>query len=150
MFDVYCNDFLAGIDLLVSTFEICDLNSDGLTKEELLVDNCKETLENLFGISEEGLDEIFPELDGNTDGRISLDEGRMAYERAAIFDRSKKKCEKTCSANCSEECGWTGEVGTRYCDKCDGKCKHKVGYSDGWQGNVLVVTVCSTGKMKVY
>ena len=124
MFNVYCNDFLAGIDPLVSTFEICDLNSDGLTKEELLLDNCKETLENLFGISEEGMDEIFPELDGNTDGRISMDEGRMAYERAELFNRSCTK-KQTCSDDCFEICRPLSELFPNkvYCDECDGKCK---------------------------
>ena len=84
---VYCHVFLTGTDPVVSTFEICDLNSDGLTKEELLQDNCKETLGTWFGFTEKGLNEIFPEVDGNADGRISMHEGRLAYESFALFNR---------------------------------------------------------------
>ena len=78
---------MTGSDPVVSTFEICDLNSDGLTKEELLQDNCKETLGTWFGFTEKGLNEIFPEVDGNADGRISMNEGRLAYESFALFNR---------------------------------------------------------------
>ena len=78
------------IDPIELTFEACDLNNDGLTKEEILQNICKETLENFFGITVNVFDEIFTEVDSNGDSKITMVEGRMAFEEAETLNRSKK------------------------------------------------------------
>ena len=123
-------------DPVEATFEICDLNNDGLTKEEVIQDNCKETLETFFGFTEEGFDDMFDEIDIDGDGKITIGEGMMACERVELFDRCGKDC-----GNCPDQCqhlvddGVTCGTNPGWCNTCSGNCKIWV-----WDGGCVGFT----------
>ena len=110
-------------DPVLSTFEICDINNDdGLTREETLEDKCKDTLEKWFGFTEQGLNEIFPKLDSNNDDKISLDEGRVAFEGNRSFNHKVHTCED-CRIKCEGQMTDTNQImynlNTRKCGTVD-------------------------------
>ena len=70
------------LDPIKSTFGICDENSDGkLLLNEIHQDHCLETLEKIFGLTQNGLHKLFPQIDANADMKISLEEASIAFER---------------------------------------------------------------------
>ena len=86
---IYPNlEWVSGVDPVKSAFESCDHDRNmDLTQEELHQDHCFETLEKFFGLTEEGLDEIFPKIDTNADLKISLEEGQAAFESNKVLNR---------------------------------------------------------------
>ena len=69
-------------------FAACDGNNDGeLNEHEVHDANCMNTLSELFGLAESGLDELFAQIDTNSDKQISSVEAMMAYESIDILNR---------------------------------------------------------------
>ena len=59
-----------GLDVIESTFDTCGVNRDGqLEQDEIheIHENCLETLETWFGLTEGWLHEISPKIDANAD-----------------------------------------------------------------------------------
>ena len=82
----------SGFDLIESTFESCDVDDDDqLNEDEIHQENCMETLEAMFGITERWLNMISQKIDTNADRKISFKEAQMAYEKSQGFNRSKKE-----------------------------------------------------------
>jgi len=73
-------------------FAACDGDNDGeLNAHEVHDANCMKTLSELFGLAESGLDELFAQIDTNSDKQISSEEAMMAYKSIDILNRSKTK-----------------------------------------------------------
>ena len=70
-----------GIDPIMATFKICDANADnGLIMEEIKQDECKKTLNKIFGLTTDMLQDTFIRLDENMDKVISKEEGQAASQ----------------------------------------------------------------------
>ena len=70
-----------GIDPIMATFKICDVNEDnGLIMEEIKQDECKKTLNKIFGLTTDMLQDTFIRLDENMDKVISKEEGQAASQ----------------------------------------------------------------------
>ena len=70
-----------GIDPIMATFKICDANEDnGLIMEEIKQDECKKTLNKIFGLTTDMLQDTFIRLDENMDKVISKEEGQAASQ----------------------------------------------------------------------
>ena len=72
------------MDPISETFEVCDLDNNGLTFNEIQKLDCLKTLQELFGI--ENLSETFLEIDANKDNVITKQEGEDAA--STNLDRS--------------------------------------------------------------
>ena len=81
------------VDPIEVSFDVCDVNKDGLTMDEVQEVDCLATLQNLFGIT--NVTEAFLEIDTNEDNIITKKEGHDAATRN--FDR------KDCDADCVEK-----------------------------------------------
>ena len=67
---------MASVNPIQTTFEICDANKDnGLTMKEIQDDGCMETLDRLFGLTRDLLQENFLMIDRNMDNVITMEEG---------------------------------------------------------------------------
>ena len=70
-------------------FAACGGDNDGeLNAHEVHNANCLNTLSDLFGLAESGLDELFAQIDTNSDKQISSEEAMMAYKSIDILNRS--------------------------------------------------------------
>ena len=72
------------MDPISKTFEVCDLDNNGLTFDEIQKSDCLEYIEQVFGI--ENLLETFLEIDVNKDHIITKQEGEDAA--STNLDRS--------------------------------------------------------------
>ena len=71
------------MDPISETFEVCDLDNNGLTFDEIQKSDCLEIIEQ-YGI--DNLSETFLEIDANKDNVITKQEGEDAAFKN--FDRS--------------------------------------------------------------
>ena len=78
---LYCILEVDGVDPVMATFQVCDINADdGLIMEEIKQDGCKEVLQKLFGLSSDVLQDTFFQLDENMDQVISREEGHATSQ----------------------------------------------------------------------
>ena len=75
------------LDPISETFEVCDLDNNGLTFDEIQKSDCLEYIEQVYGI--ENLSETFLEIDANKDNVITKQEGEDAVFK--YLDRGKCK-----------------------------------------------------------
>ena len=87
-----------GLDPIMATFKVCDTNGDnGLIMEEIKQDECKKTLNKIFGLTTDMLQDTFIRLDENMDKVISKEEGQAAsqsLERTEIKEKIKDAVDK--------------------------------------------------------
>ena len=74
------------MDPISETFEVCDLDNNGLTFDEIQKSDCLEIIEQ-YGI--ENLSDTFLEIDANKDNVITKQEGEDAVFK--YLDRGKSK-----------------------------------------------------------
>ena len=110
------------MDPISETFEICDLDNNGLTFNEIQKLDCLKTLQELFGI--ENLSETFLEIDANKDNVITKQEGEDAAFKN--FDRSGKKSKKELAFQRCKElfCGKRGLTKWNF-NLCVEQCRKK-------------------------
>ena len=92
------------IDPIESAYGICDTDKDfELSMDEIHQWQCLDTLGSMFGFTESGINEAFPQVDTNKDMSVSMKEATMAYEREQAFYRS---CERSfeCPGDCNQIC----------------------------------------------
>ena len=95
IFGLSCILEMNGLDPIMATFKVCDTNGDnGLIMEEIKQNECKKTLNKIFGLSTDMLQDTFFRLDENMDRVISKEEGQAAsqsLERTDIIKEIKEK-----------------------------------------------------------
>ena len=112
------------MDPIFETFEVCDLDNNGLTFDEIQKSDCLEIIEQ-YGI--ENLSETFLEIDANKDNVITKQEGEDAAFKN--FDRSGKKSKRARAReaafkHCKEHCRKRGLTKWNY-NLCVEQCRKK-------------------------
>ena len=71
--------YLAIVDPIEAIFDVCDVNDDGLTLDEVQKDDCRKSLEQWFALTD--LKEAFSKIDTNNDNIITKEEGQKAANK---------------------------------------------------------------------